>query len=148
MSQWGYHLVTIAGTTILASHHVFIKREDMGLWSEWHYIIREIGGWIHNHEPVNASDYVSINQSPSCAMPFRSQTKFLLAFISYHPMLIQPKHTLLKIVYITLSYGRKIALDVMHHNIQRCTYQVAYMYMCVCLRACVQARVCVCIIFI
>ena len=24
----------------------------MGLWSEWHYTTREIGGWIHNHERV------------------------------------------------------------------------------------------------
>ena len=22
----------------------------MGLWSEWHYATREIGGWIHNHD--------------------------------------------------------------------------------------------------
>ena len=25
----------------------FIEREGMGLWSEWHYTTREIGGWIH-----------------------------------------------------------------------------------------------------
>ena len=24
----------------------------MGLWSEWHYTTRELGGWIHNHERV------------------------------------------------------------------------------------------------
>ena len=35
----------------------------------------EVGGSIHNHEPTLTSDYVSIHQSPSCVMPFRSQAK-------------------------------------------------------------------------
>ena len=47
-------------------------------------------------------------------------------------------------VYITLSYGRKLALDVKHHNMSGCTYQVAYMCACApaCARACVRACVC------
>ena len=32
----------------------------MGLWSEWHFTTKEIGGWINNHEPDRASDYESI----------------------------------------------------------------------------------------
>ena len=31
----------------ILNHYVIIQRERMGLWSEWHYTTREIGGWIH-----------------------------------------------------------------------------------------------------
>ena len=67
--------------------------EGMGLWFEWHYSTREIGRWMHYHEPVRASDFVSIYQSPSYVMPFRSHIKCLLAFISDLHIRIQAKHT-------------------------------------------------------
>ena len=68
----------------------------MGMCSEWHYTTREIGGWRHGNEPVRASCYVSIRQSPSCVMPFWTHAKCLLAFISYLPMWIKAKTHLSK----------------------------------------------------
>ena len=56
------------------SQYLMLSREGMGLWSEWHYTTREIGGWIH--------DYVLIHQSPGCVMLFRSQATCLLIVIS------------------------------------------------------------------
>ena len=75
------------------------------IWMELHS--EGIGGWIHNHEPARTSAYVPIHQYPCCVMPFRSQAKCLLVFISYHPMWIQAQHTLFKFktIYNTLFHG-------------------------------------------
>ena len=73
----------------------------MGMWSELHYSTREISEWIYNREPVRPSDYISLHQSPSYVMPFRSQAKCLLAFISYLLMRIFNTNTSVCISFIT-----------------------------------------------
>ena len=47
-------------------------------------VLHKRWGWIHNHELIMASDYLSIHLSSICVMPFRSQAQCLLAFISQH----------------------------------------------------------------
>ena len=49
--------------------HSVIWRSGIGIWSEWHYTTSDIG-WTHNHDPVRASDYVSIHQIVSVAISY------------------------------------------------------------------------------
>ena len=48
------YLEYTALTTVAECHPglLWIIAEGLGLWSEWHYTTREIGGWIHNDERV------------------------------------------------------------------------------------------------
>ena len=68
----------------LYNMHVYIiaRRHGPAIWMALH----NRGNWwmnTYNDQPVRASDYVLIHQSPSYVMPFRSQTKCLLALISH-----------------------------------------------------------------
>ena len=61
-----------------------------------------IDGWLHNHEPVRASDYVFIYQSPRCVIPFKSYTKCLLASLSYLNFKFKQQHPF--IIHLTSNW--------------------------------------------
>ena len=80
----------------------------MGMCSEWHNTLREISAWRRGNQPIRASCHVSILQSPICVMAFWTHAKCLLAFISYIPMFILAKHTIIITVRNKLSYEMPI----------------------------------------